>query len=49
MKIIITKANNGIHSYLKTDIEDVDGEDLTIISDIQEVVNKYNREQVEKA
>ena len=50
MKINLEKLNNGIHSYIRLNIEELeDKEDLRIVSDIQEVVNKYNREQIERA
>lgn len=49
MRIIIDVTNNGIHRSATIDVEGWTSEDIKLVSEITDAVEKYNKEQVENA
>jgi len=49
MRVVIEKRSNGIHEYIATTIQDPKVEDIEFVKNILELVEKYNKDQIEKA
>lgn len=49
MMVILEKQSTGIHDFIAVAIQDPKVEDIGLIKEVLEVVEKYNKIQIEKA